>query len=108
MSEDAGPKPPAPLTKAEAEKVQAWERWRIIFYVMFMALVAAALGVAERFGDSPIGKYMAIGVMAFLFFGAIAVQWSGRCPRCGMLLGKQSRVSLPSHCRACGVAFPKK
>jgi hypothetical protein len=99
---------PRPLDDKEKQQVWAWERLMTLYYVFAMVAIFAAYTYAQKVGNSSEGRWMVVGLVVALVAGATYVQFSGRCPRCGALLGRQTRLVLPRKCKACGVAFPKK
>lgn len=70
---------------------------------LFVLAAVTALGLLLR----PSGE-IAWLLVALLFGSAAvggAVQFSERCPRCGVRIGWQTRLLLPARCARCGVGF---
>ena len=99
---------PKPLDEKERGQVTAWENLMTLYYVFAMVAILAAYSFAEKFGDSPEGRWMVLGLVIALVGGATYVQFAGRCPRCRTYLGRQTRFALPQNCKICGVPFPRK
>lgn len=98
---------PKPLDEAELGRVLGWQRRMYAFYGAAMVLIATGFWLMYRFGEQawvrPTLLVMLLGLMA----GGAWVQFRERCPRCGTLLGRQSRFILPNKCKSCGVGFPR-
>jgi hypothetical protein len=76
-----------------------------VFYGIAIALLAAAGAAMFGFGELAWVRRAALGVLAAIVALATAVQFSERCPRCGLRLGAHGGLLLPEQCRGCGVAF---
>lgn len=96
-----------PLNDAEQAVVKRWQRRMYTYFGCAMLIMFGMYAGAQRLGDSSAGRLMVLGGVAVLVVIATFVQFSGRCPRCNTLLGKQARLVLPAKCRVCGVDFPK-
>jgi len=97
--------PPTPLAPHEHARVWRWQRRMFIFYGIAIALLAAAGVAMFGFGELAWVRRAALGVLVLLVALATAIQFSERCPRCGLRLGAHGRLLLPEQCRGCGVAF---
>jgi hypothetical protein len=100
-------KEPAPLDAEERARIWRWQRGMIAFYAFAMTSIAAGTYVLARFGEVAAVRQGALAAIALLVVAGAYVQFRERCPRCGSLLGRQSRLMLPLKCRSCGVPFPR-
>lgn len=97
---------PTPLSRDEVQKLQQWQRrmrWvagGTLFYVGLMVGFTSALP-AEAVGL----RGVAFLVLPAMILGGVALQFSARCPRCGLPLGLQSSLGLPSECERCRVGL---
>lgn len=98
---------PAPLDPQELARVHAWQRGMYVYYGLAMVLVAIGFYLVTRFQDLPwLRPALVLMIVALMVVGAF-VQYRERCPRCGVLLGRQARLVLPARCKSCGVGFPR-
>lgn len=102
----SGP-PPKPLAAAELARVHAWQRQMYWYYGIAMCLIAGGFYLATRYGAEAWLRPALLVMLAGLVAAGAYVQFRERCPRCGTLLGRQSRFVLPAKCKSCGVAFPR-
>jgi hypothetical protein len=99
--------PPEPLAPAELSRVLGWQRRMYWFYSVAMIMIAGGFYLMGRFADTSwIRPALLVMLLALMAAGAW-VQFRERCPRCGTLLGRQSRFILPAKCKSCGVGFPR-
>jgi hypothetical protein len=97
--------PPSPLSPDELGRVHQWQLRMIWFYGCAMICIAGGYYLMSRFADVPwLRPPLLIMLLALLIAGAV-VQFRERCPRCGTLLGRQSRLILPNKCKSCGVGL---
>lgn len=102
-----GPKP-APLTDAECQSIWRWELAMTRYYAVAMILIGIGFVAVMRYQDVPgVRTVVLLGVGALAVIGAW-VQFRERCPRCQVLLGRQSRLVLPLKCANCKVEFPRR
>jgi hypothetical protein len=98
---------PAPLTRAELERLWRWERRMIGYYAVAMMVMCAAAALAFVYSDLAWMRRSALGVVLGLVLAATFVQFRERCPRCTSRIGTQTRLLLPGKCRICGVVFER-
>lgn len=102
----SGP-PPKPLDPAELARVHGWQRQMYLYYGAAMLMICAGFYLVTTFPDAAWVRPMLIVLLVALFIAGAWVQFRERCPRCGTLLGRQSRLILPAKCKSCGVPFPR-
>ena len=113
MSADPSPSrsvegmPPAPLTSEETRRLWRWERWMVRLSAMAIMMVAAALGTAHLYGDSPAIRAGVTGSAILVLLAVLVMHLRERCPRCDTRLASGLSLLLPDKCRRCGVAFPR-
>lgn len=94
---------PSPLSPEEARKLQQWQRrmrWvalGTLFYLGAMVGFTSALPA-----EAQVLRAVAFLILPSLIIGGVALQFSARCPRCGLPLGLQSSLGVPSECERCG------
>lgn len=102
----SGP-PPKPLDPQELARVHAWQRRMYWYYGGAMLCIITGFYLMLRFGENAWLRPALAGMIVALMAAGAVVQFRERCPRCGTLLGRQSRFILPAKCKSCGVAFPR-
>lgn len=102
----AGPAP-KPLDKAELGRVLGWQQRMYAFYGAAMILIAVGFYLMSQFGEQVWVRPALLAMLLGLMAAGAWVQFRERCPRCGTLLGRQSRFILPNKCKSCGVGFPR-
>ncbi|MFW6078509.1 MAG: hypothetical protein ACODAE_02745 [Gemmatimonadota bacterium] len=91
------------LENRELRRLLRWQRRMIAAFVVFWILFLSVLAM-EYFGDPPAWlSYLAFVVVLAFAVAAALLQFSVRCPRCGVRIGLQSRMIVPDRCRRCGV-----
>jgi hypothetical protein len=103
----SGP-PPKPLDGPELAKVLGWQRRMYWFYGIAMLLIFGGFLILTRVTEAAWVRPILALMLAGLMIGGAFVQFRERCPRCGTLLGRQSRFVLPGKCKSCGVPFPRE
>ena len=94
---------PAPLTPDEFHRLQQWQRrmrWvalGTLFYLGVMVGFTSALPAEAR-----LLRGLAFLILPALILAGVVLQFSVRCPRCGLPLGLQSSLGVPSECKHCG------
>jgi len=102
----AGP-PPKPLDAPELARVLRWQRHMYAFYGVAMVMIAGGFYLMTVFAQAPWLRPLLLAMLLALILAGAWVQFRERCPRCGTLLGRQSRFILPNKCKSCGVGFPR-
>lgn len=70
--------------------------WAYVIAVILLQVVVRPPDAVVQFALIPV---------IFLVAGGVWLQFSVRCPSCGVRLGRQSRLIVPERCRACGVSL---
>lgn len=93
----------APLSPGEMQRLRRWERRLRRAFLLVSLAYLGLVGAALVDGDAPMARgALALALLAAACLGAVAIQFSERCPRCGYNLGFQSRLDLPAACERCG------
>lgn len=97
--------PTEPLTDAERAALRRWERTQILFFGVFMGLLAA-IGILDQLGalTASLRTGLAAGVVLLAIAG-VRHRLGRRCPRCDYHLGRAVRFLLPARCPRCGVSY---
>jgi hypothetical protein len=80
-------------------ELQALAHWQVRMLILYVASIIYLLFLLIL-SSSP---NLAYGLLLPLVGAALYHQFSARCPRCGLVLGLQSRLLVPDHCARCGV-----
>lgn len=97
---------PAPLTATEVTALQQWQRrmrWVAIgtlFYVGVMVGFASSVPA-----EAQVARWVAFLILPAMVVTGVGLQFSARCPRCGLQLGLQSSLGVPAECERCGVSL---
>jgi hypothetical protein len=95
-----------PLSEAEKRGLMAWARRTKIAFagaMLFVALDGVLLIITN---PAPLWLgWLGLGVGIALAVVGVAIHFSGRCPRCGYIIGLQSPLLLPYRCERCKTPF---
>lgn len=97
---------PTPLSPDEVRRLQQWQgrmRWvagGTLFYVGLMVGFTSALP-----SEAVALRGVAFLILPAMILGGVALQFSARCPRCGLPLGLLSSLGVPSECERCRVGL---
>ena len=97
---------PAPLTATEVTALQQWQRrmrWvalATLFYLGVMVGFASSVPA-----EAQVARWVALLILPAMVVGGVGLQFSARCPRCGLRLGLQSSLGVPAECERCGVSL---
>jgi hypothetical protein len=95
---------PVPLTPIEIRVLEQWQRrmrWvalGTLFYLGVMVGFASSVPPEAR-----VARWVALLILPAMVVGGIVLQFSARCPRCGIRLGLQSSLAVPAACERCNV-----
>ena len=91
------------LSEPESHRLRRWQRLMVgtfvATWVYLLLVIAAHLFIKP---EAWMIQLALVPVLGFVFAGVV-LQFSGRCPRCGYRLGRQSGLLVPKRCRSCGV-----
>lgn len=96
------------LDPAGREALLRWQRRLRRALIASIVLLGAYWLVVLLAPDAPWLPTLAIPFAAPLVLTGLALQYSGRCPRCGEPVGLRSMLTLPPACPHCGVEFPPR
>ena len=98
---------PKPLVAAELDRIWAWERQMIAFYITATIGLVGMLVLVLLFPASALIQNGGMLLLAVTLIGGAYVQFRERCPRCNVRLGRQARFVVPALCKSCGIDFPR-
>ena len=95
-----------PLSEAEKRGLRAWARRTKVAFAGCMLFVAlnGILLIVTNPAALWLG-WLGLGVSIVIVACGLAVHFSGRCPRCGYIIGFQSPLLLPYRCERCKTPF---
>ena len=95
-----------PLSETEKRALRIWARRTKVAFVgamLFVALNGILLIVTN---PAPLWLgWLGLGTGIVIVAAGLAVHFSGRCPRCGYIIGFQSPLLLPYFCERCKTPF---
>ncbi len=92
------------LNTEEKQKLKLWEKRMVgTFTTMMCGLIVICL--LRTLLHEEIMQIISLGFVGVMVVGAVVLQFSEKCPRCGFRIGFASRLLLPPTCRKCGVGF---
>lgn len=95
-----------PLSEAERRGLKGWARRTKVAFVgaiLFVVLNGVLLIVTNP-APQWVG-WFGLGVGIVVLVAGLAIHFSGRCPRCGYVIGFQSPLLLPKRCERCKTTF---
>ena len=99
--EDSGP-----LSEADKRGLKAWARRTKVAFAgatLFVILNGVLLIVTN---PAPLWiGWLGLGAGIVIVVIGLAIHFSGRCPRCGYIIGFQSPLLLPNCCERCKTPF---
>jgi hypothetical protein len=99
-------KDPGPLSEAERRGLKAWARRTKVAFagaMLFVVLNGVLLIVTN---PAPLWLgWLGLGAGIVIVVVGLAIHFSGRCPRCGYIIGFQSALLLPYRCERCKTPF---
>lgn len=97
---------PAPLSAGEFSRLRRWQRNMRIVAVATLFYLGVMVGFVSTVpAELPILRWVAILILPAMVLAGMGLQFSERCPRCGLLLGLQTSLGVPEACERCGVPF---
>jgi hypothetical protein len=95
-----------PLSEAERRGLRVWARRTQISFAGCMLFVALNGILLILTNPAPLWLgWLGLGVGIVIVVCGLAVHFSGRCPRCGYIIGFQSPLLLPYFCERCKTPF---
>jgi hypothetical protein len=95
-----------PLSEAEKRGLTAWARRTKIAFAGCMLFVAVNGVLLFVTNPSPLWMgWLGLGAGIVIVACGLAVHFSGRCPRCGYIIGFQTPLLLPYRCERCKTPF---
>jgi hypothetical protein len=95
-----------PLSEAERRGLKAWTRRTKVAFagaMLFVVLNGVLLIVTN---PAPLWLgWLGLGAGIVIAVVGLAIHFSGRCPRCGYIIGFQSALLLPYRCERCKTPF---
>jgi hypothetical protein len=95
-----------PLSETERRELKAWARRTKVAFagaMLFVALNGVLLIVTN---PAPLWLgWLGLGAGIVIVTVGLAIHFSGRCPRCGYIIGFQSALLLPNKCERCKTPF---
>jgi hypothetical protein len=99
---------PAPLSAADLERLQRWQRNMRIVAVGTLFYVGVMVGFASALPEEAmVLRWIAFLILPAMIVAGVVLQFSVRCPRCSMHIGLQTSLGVPQTCERCGVPFRK-
>jgi hypothetical protein len=96
----------AALSNAERRGLKAWARRTKLAFagaMSFVVLYGVLLIVTD---PAPLWLgWLGLGIGLIVMVAGLAIHFSGRCPRCGYVIGLQSPLLLPTRCERCKTPF---
>ncbi len=96
----------AALSNAERRGLKAWARRTKLAFagaMLFLVLHGVLLIVTN---PAPLWLgWVGLGAAIVVVTVGLAIHFSGRCPRCGYMIGLQSPLLLPTRCERCKTPF---
>ncbi len=94
------------LSEAEKHGLKTWARHTKVAFagaMLFVVLNGVLLIVTN---PAPLWLgWLGLGAAIIIVVVGLAVHFSGRCPRCGYIIGFQSPLLLPYRCERCKTPF---
>jgi hypothetical protein len=95
-----------PLSEAERRGLKAWARRTKVAFAgaMLFVILNGVLLIVTNPAPLWLG-WLGLGAAIIVMVVGLAVHFSGRCPRCGYIIGFQSPLLLPYRCERCKTPF---
>jgi len=95
-----------PLSEAEKQALRTWARRTKIAFAGAMSFVVLNGVLLIVTNPAPLWLgWLGLGTGIVVVAAGLAVHFSGRCPRCGYIIGFQSPLMLPYRCERCKTPF---
>ena len=106
LSRSVSIKDSGPLSETEKRGLRAWARRTKAAFagaMLFVVLNGVLLIVTN---PAPLWLgWLGLGAGIVIVVVGLAIHFSGRCPRCGYIIGFQSALLLPFRCERCKAPF---
>jgi hypothetical protein len=100
---------PAQLKAAEFALLRRWQRNMRLTAVATLFYLGVMVGFVSTIpAEAWVARWIALLALPALVIAGVALQFSVRCPRCGLLLGVQTSLGIPGACERCGVSYREK
>jgi NADH:ubiquinone oxidoreductase subunit 3 (subunit A) len=95
-----------PLSETERRELEAWSRRTKVAFAgaMLFVVLNGVLLIAVNPAPLRLG-WLSLGAAIIILVVGLAIHFSGRCPRCGYIIGLQSPLLLPYRCERCKTPF---
>jgi NADH:ubiquinone oxidoreductase subunit 3 (subunit A) len=95
-----------PLSEAEKRGLKAWARRTKVAFAgaMLFVLLNGVLLIVTNPAPLWLGWLSLVAAVIIVVVGLV-IHLSGRCPRCGYMIGFQSPLLLPYRCERCKTPF---
>lgn len=93
------------ISRVDFRELQRWQRRMIAAMVGAWSFILLFIAGEVIFDLSRPLEIAGFVVMLILVVYGVVVQFSQRCPGCGVRLGLQSGLQVPDSCRKCGTAL---
>ncbi len=95
-----------PLSDAERRGLKAWARRTKVAFAGAMSFVVLNGVLLIVTNPAPLWLgWLGLGAGIVIVVVGLAIHFSGRCPRCGYIIGFQSALLLPYRCERCKTPF---
>ena len=97
---------PAKLSAAEFARLRRWQRNMRLTAVATLFYLGVMVGFVSTIPmEAWVARWIALLALPALVIAGVGLQFSERCPRCGLLLGVQTSLGIPGACERCGVSY---
>ena len=95
-----------PLSETEKRGLSAWARRTKAAFAgaMLFVVLNGVLLIVTNSAPLWLG-WLGLGAGIVIVVVGLAIHFSGRCPRCGYIIGFQSPLMLPNRCERCKTPF---
>ena len=95
-----------PLSEAERRELEAWARRTKVAFAgaMLFVVLNGVLLIAINPAPPWLG-WLSLGAAIIIVAVGLAIHFSGRCPRCGYMIGLESPLLLQYRCVRCKTPF---
>jgi NADH:ubiquinone oxidoreductase subunit 3 (subunit A) len=94
------------LSEIEGRGLKAWSRRTRVAFAGAMLFVVLDGVLLIALNPAPLWLgWLGLGMGVVIVAVGLAIHFSGRCPRCGYIIGFQSPLLLPYRCERCKTPF---
>lgn len=96
-----------PLAEGPASALgRRWQRNMRLIALATLFYLGVMVGFVSTIPmEAWVARWIAVLVLPAMVVAGVVLQFSERCPRCGLLLGLQTSLGVPSTCERCAVSF---